>query len=68
MVKKFEEIRNKGLRKLPATAELVRWAEILEKRGVDLDKVAAGDADMNKLLLGTYPVLAKNREDLNKMS
>ncbi|MCY7326969.1 MAG: MoxR family ATPase [Saprospiraceae bacterium] len=68
MVKKFEEIRNKGLRKLPATAELVRWAEILEKRGVDLDKGAAGDADMNKLLLGTYPVLAKNREDLNKMS
>jgi len=68
MVEKFEEIRRKGLRKPPATAELVRWAEILEKRGVDLAKVASGDAEMKQRLLSTYPVLAKSREDLEKLN
>ncbi|MEO6760313.1 MAG: MoxR family ATPase, partial [Saprospiraceae bacterium] len=64
MVREFEEIRRKGLRKPPATAELVRWAEILEKRGIDLDQVAKGDKTMQQKLLSTYPVLAKNREYL----
>ncbi len=67
IIKKFLDIRKKGLRKPPATAELVRWAEILEKRGVDLEKAAAGDAGMVQKLLATYPVLAKNREDLEKL-
>ncbi len=67
MVLKFIEIRNKGLRKPPATAELVRWVEILTKRGIDLDKIAEGDLNMKQRLADTYTVLAKNREDLEKI-
>ncbi len=67
MIALFSEARRKGMRKPPATAELVRWVEILEKRGIDLDKVAAGDEAMKRELLKTYPVLAKNREDLEKL-
>jgi len=67
IIEKFSDIRRKGLRKPPATAELVRWVEILEKRGIDLEKAAQGDEAMRQKLLDTYPVLAKNREDLEKL-
>lgn len=68
IIREFLDIRKKGLRKLPATAELVRWVEILAKRKIDLEKANGGDTDMKKKLLTTYPVLAKNREDLAKLS
>lgn len=68
MVAKFIEIRNLNLRKPPATAELVRWIEILEKRNIDWEKLEAGDQAMRNILISTYPVLAKNTDDLEKIS
>lgn len=68
MIAKFLDIRKLNLRKPPATAELVRWIEILNKRKMDWDKLEQGDPAMQKLLLSTYPVLAKNTDDLEKAS
>lgn len=66
IVRHFEEIRSKGLRKLPATAELEQWTRIVQKHGIDLT-AAATDPLMREKLLNTYPVLAKNKEDLDKL-
>lgn len=68
IIAKFDEIRRANLRKPPATAELVRWVEILERRKIDWDKLNAGDEEMRKKLIATYPVLAKNKDDLEKIS
>lgn len=75
---RFEKIRDKGLRKLPATAELVRWVEVLGKRSIHLPDIAAIEgkqpADRSKAeqeqldrFLVTYAVLAKNKDDIDKM-
>ncbi|HNM24312.1 MAG TPA: AAA family ATPase [Saprospiraceae bacterium] len=68
IILKFLEIRKKNLRKPPATAELISWVRILEQRGIDLDKAANGDEEMRAKLLQTYPILAKNQEDYNKLT
>lgn len=61
IIERFEKIRQKGMRKSPATAELVRWVEILGRRGItDVDTPT-------EKLLATYAVLAKNNDDLEKM-
>ena len=75
---RFLQVRNKGLRKLPATAELVRWVEIAEKRKIDWATVeqaegktsdARSEAEKSALrtLLATYAVLTKNKDDRDKM-
>lgn len=59
----FLSIRGQSqLRKKPATAELLAWLRVLEKRGID-----AGDPAQARELLSTYPVLAKTREDLEAL-
>lgn len=74
----FSGIRNKGLRKSPATAELVRWVELLKSRNIDIaeaaqiqGKSAAERNEAEKTLLEkvlvTYAVLAKNKDDIDKI-
>lgn len=71
----FEKVRERGPLKKPATAELIRWMESLEKRGVNwtliLKEVAKAEADRDKsvfdTLRETMPVLLKNKEDLDKL-
>lgn len=67
MILKFLEIRKKGMRKSPATAELINWVRILNHREIDMDKAALGDEEMKQKLLDTLPILAKNREDYDKV-
>lgn len=76
---RFLQVRNKGLRKLPATAELVRWVEIAAKRNIDWEMVEQAEAktsetrneaekDALRTLLATYAVLTKNKDDREKMT
>ena len=61
----FLEIRkSKGLRKLPATAELLSWIHVLDKHEIDIN--ADIEEQLNKLAM-SYSILAKNKEDLDKL-
>ncbi len=64
----FENVRNRGLQKKPATAELIKWVDALSRPGheVNWDKLKGEnpDATMKARLRDTMPVLLKNREDL----
>jgi MoxR-like ATPase len=68
VIRYFLDLRKKNPRKLPATAELIRWMESLEKRGVDWDLLAQDPAHAVMLpkLRETLPVLLKNKEDWDK--
>jgi MoxR-like ATPase len=70
LVAHFEDIRNaKQLRKNPATAELIQWVSLLHHFGfqpaVLEGKLGAEDRAM---LLKSYPVLAKNKDDLQVLA
>jgi len=64
----FEGIRNRGLHKKPATAELIRWIEALGREGREVfwDKIQWDKIEdpMRAKLLETMPVLLKTKEDL----
>ncbi|MEM0992377.1 MAG: MoxR family ATPase [Bacteroidota bacterium] len=73
VIKHFELIRRgrkAKLKKNPATAELIYWAQLLGKLDLDttrLDKVdQLSAADKEKLRI-SYSVLAKNKEDLEAL-
>ena len=58
------------LRKKPATAELINWAALLHKIGFPVAKLDAPetfDDPERELLLQSYSVLAKSKEDLNAL-
>ncbi|MFK7970909.1 MAG: AAA family ATPase [Bacteroidia bacterium] len=64
-IEHFSDIRNnRGLRKRPATAELLAWIHILDRQGIDLSK---GIESQIKDLAMTYAILAKNKDDLGKL-
>lgn len=69
----FRNLREMGPTKKPATAELIKWMESLERRNVDWDKLLQErkkekpDATLFQDLWDTMPVLLKNREDLEKL-
>lgn len=69
----FRQLRDLGPIKKPATAELIRWMESLEKRAVNWDalydelKKEKPDEAKFKPLYETLPVLLKNKEDLEKL-
>lgn len=73
VIKHFEMIR-KGrkakLKKNPATAELIYWAQLLQRLDFDTKKLKSldqlNDADKEKLKI-SYSVLAKNKEDLEAL-
>jgi MoxR-like ATPase len=60
----FEEIRAMGLSRPPATAEFLAWLRILEGRKLDVKKLKPGE---QLVLAFTYSILAKNREDKERL-
>lgn len=62
----FLNLRREGLKKPPATDELIKWIESLEQRGIEWGKILEGDRKMLSLLGDTLPVLVKNKEDWDK--
>ena len=68
LVAHFEAIRNGlKLKKLPATAELIFWMQFLKKSNFEVSKLAdiKSLSDKDKaILLTSYSVLAKNKDDL----
>ncbi len=65
----FESVRNDfKLKKQPATAELIFWMQFLKKSGFDvlkLSDIATLSDDEQNILLTSYSILAKNKEDLD---
>lgn len=62
----FIALRKMGLKKKPATAELIAWIHILRKHQVDLSDSQNGSinhADIKEKLLKSYVMLVKNQED-----
>jgi len=51
---------NQTLLKKPATAEILNWMRIVEKKGISAAEVRSREAS----LVATWPVLAKTKEDL----
>ncbi|MCB0525067.1 MAG: MoxR family ATPase [Lewinellaceae bacterium] len=74
VVAHFETIRNGTevkLRKNPATAELIQWASLLHQLDFKAEQLAdleTMSAENREKLLISYPVLAKNREDLKALN
>ncbi|MDT4969648.1 MAG: hypothetical protein QOJ64_4385 [Acidobacteriota bacterium] len=56
----FEKIRDLTLKKKPATAELLAWLRVLEKRQIDVNNLQRGEAEA---LFFTYSILSKSKED-----
>src|SRR5438270_6699363 len=56
----FEKIRDLTLKKRPATAELLAWLRILDKRKIDVSNLQRGEAEA---LAFTYSILSKSKED-----
>lgn len=64
----FLEIREMGLRKRPATAELLAWVHLLQDEGIDLSAGLAGDDTAIRQKIGqTYAILSKNKEDRDRL-
>lgn len=59
-IKHFEKIRELSLKKKPATAELLAWVRVLDKKGIDTNDLKSGEVEA---LAFTYAVLAKSKED-----
>lgn len=66
IVAKFRAYREQGMRKQPATAELIQWVKTLVAKGIDPEKL--NDAETKTQLLATFPILAKNKDDFDKLS
>ena len=65
-IRHFEEIRkNRGLRKPPATAELLAWIHILDREGIDLN---SNIPEQIEKIAMSYSSLAKNKDDLDKLN
>ncbi|MEM6768486.1 MAG: MoxR family ATPase [Bacteroidota bacterium] len=61
----FLAIRQKPLRKKPATAELLAWVHVLKNHGLDVNEVIAGsDEALKNKLKRAYAILFKNNDDL----
>ncbi len=73
LIQHFEEIRGGKLvkmRKNPATAELINWVALLQQANFSAAKVEDTDSlskAEKELLLASYSVLAKSKEDLNEL-
>ncbi len=60
----FHEIRtNKGLRKKPATAELLAWVHVLSELDIDMNSL---ELERERLSM-SYSILAKSQDDLRKL-
>jgi MoxR-like ATPase len=69
LIHHFFKIRNLNLRKPPSTAELIYWVLLLQKVNFPLGKIdKVLSLKERNLLLSTYAVLAKNKEDLDLLN
>lgn len=64
LVQQFNKIRDKSVRKKPATAELVAWLRILGLK----DYMGKDDAGKKQLLLDNLSILVKTDDDLKEVS
>ncbi|MEP6689633.1 MAG: MoxR family ATPase [Gemmatimonadaceae bacterium] len=62
-IKLFEELRQRPLKKKPATAELLSWVRMLD----ELEGLGDGNPLRSADLRATYPALVKTREDLEAL-
>ena len=61
----FTDLReNRGMRKRPATAELLAWIHILDEQNIDL---SGNISDQMEKIAMSYSILAKNKDDLDKL-
>jgi MoxR-like ATPase len=61
----FIDLReNRGLRKRPATAELLAWIHILDEQDIDLRSNIPEQVEQVAM---SYSILAKNKDDLDKL-
>jgi MoxR-like ATPase len=74
LIAHFQEIRDGKtvrLRKNPATAELINWVALLHKTGFEATKIETPE-NLSKterdLVLMSYSVLAKNKDDLSAIA
>lgn len=65
IVEFFLNIRGQGVRKPPATAELINWIESLKGRDIDWEELDKGNKKMRLKLEETLPVLVKNTSDFH---
>ena len=65
----FREIREKKLRKSPATAELIAWIHLLNKKAINvaINRARGADEQLKEELLRSFTVLLKNKEDRRRM-
>ena len=65
----FVQVREDlGMSKKPATAELLAWVHWLKEDGIDLKKGLTGeDEEIRKRLVQSFSILAKNKEDLDRL-
>ena len=64
----FQKTRDLGLKKKPATAEMLAWAVLLTAIGFPVEKLGGVLTDVEKAQLNTsYSVLAKTQEDLKAL-
>lgn len=68
-IQHFIDVRNSGIKKQPATAELISWIHLLNKKGIDLRAgLAEGDdGELKNQIRQSYVVLAKNFEDRERL-
>lgn len=74
LIKHFMSIRDYGLSKKPATAELLSWVSILRKMDFKVDTLTTLknnpekiDPKMIEILKYSYSILAKTKNDIEKM-
>lgn len=63
-IQHFQEIRELGLKKKPATAELLGWVQVLTHMEIDVQNLKPGQAEA---LAFTYSILAKTKEDFERL-
>jgi len=71
LIQHFLDIRKKGLNKNPATAELIAWANLLSQLEFPINKlkdISKLKEEQTKILYSSYGVLAKSKEDLERLS
>lgn len=74
LIAHFQEIRDGKtvrLRKNPATAELINWVALLYRAGFDATKIENPESlskTEREIVLMSYSVLAKNRDDLSAIA
>jgi len=68
-IQHFIDVRNSGIKKQPATAELISWIHLLNRKRINLRAgLAEGDdGEIKKQIRQSYVVLAKNYEDRERL-